>query len=414
MMSPSQKTVWQVTQPMEWPTPPEYISFSTLSELEACPRRWALRSASYPQVWCHQGYPLPLHPAALEGTVMHLAIEKITRALSDRGCPSMRDPMAVKILMELGGITAVLGESIELTLQGYIDNPRATPVLDRARKHLTGHTADMRSRIQGFLSRVHLQPRPNSKLPGDSAKDRRTLRGRLPMGAHSEVKLEVGEMGWRGVVDLLTIAETTCEIRDFKTGVPKEHHELQLRIYALLWWLDRARNPTGRLVDRIVISYDSGDVNLPSPGVNELKELRSELCTRRTAVIDALNIFPPEARPNPTNCRYCSVRHLCDAYWREPFPAEAQESRFGDLQLELTERHGPMSWDGVVEYCPRLVNGSQILLRTVDLPFDLYPGLTLRVLNVHLSPPDEDSVEASPMIALASMGAASEAFVIKI
>ena len=231
-------------------------------------------------------------------------------------------------------------------------------------------------------------------------------------GSYCEVQLIVEELGWKGVVDLLTVSDSACEIRDFKTGKPKDDHQFQLYVYALLWWKDRVRNPAGRLADRLVLSYDSGDVEIRAPNVNKLEELRDELHARRAAANHAIKFDPPEARPNAATCIYCSVRHLCDAYWREPIHPEAQDVCFVDIQLELTAHHGATSYFGVVESCSNLAPGSQVLLRTVDLPFDLRPRMRLRVLNVRISSPDLDLGETEPALAVASMGVASEAFVL--
>ena len=410
MMVSSDARAWLAAPPTSWPAAPQYMTFSTLAELEACPRRWALSAAAYPWVWNHQGYPRA-PTAALEGTATHLALEMITRALSDRGCRSMGDASAIAVLKELGGFTAVIRKSIERALRRYADNPRTAPVLDRARRCLYARTADIRSRVQGFLSRVHLQPRPGSGLVRDGSNEKRESRSELPRGSHSEIQLEAEELGWRGVADLLTLSDTTCEIRDFKTGEPKEEHEFQLHIYALLWWLDRTRNPAGRLADRLVVCYDSGDVDMTVPALSALEVLRDELRARRGAAIAALEYDPPEALPSATNCRFCHVRHLCDAYWRDPILRERQE-RFTDVQLKLTGRHGTISWDGVIESCSELARGSRVLLRTIGLPFELRAGHRLRLLNLRVSASVEDSADDEPVPTVVSMGTTSEAFLL--
>ena len=220
-MAAADATVWRVAPTRAWPMAPQYMSFSTLAELEACPGRWALSAAAYPKVWDHRGYPRPALPAVLEGTVTHLALETITRALSDRGCPSVKDASATVVLKDLGGFNSVVGTSIERTLQRYANNPRAASALDRTRRHLAGRTADLRSRVQEYLSRTSLEPQMgHAPMPGRND-EKRKLRGALPKGSHSEVRLEAEELRWRGVVGLLTLSETTCEIRDFKTGEPK-------------------------------------------------------------------------------------------------------------------------------------------------------------------------------------------------
>lgn len=412
-MNSNDAAMWLAAPPPTWPAAPRILSFSTLSELEACPRRWALSTADYPEVWDHNGYPQAMHLAALEGAVTHVAIETIMRALSGQGCPSVGDANAIAVLRELGGITVVLGKAIEQTLRGIKGNPRTRLLLDRTRRRLTARSAELRTRVQSFLSRLNLEPRPVPAKSSARNNEQRDHRGALSLGSYSEIGLEVEELGWKGVVDHITISDTVCEIRDFKTGLPKEEHRFQLSIYALLWWLDRVRNPTGRLADRLIISYDAGDVQIPTPSPVSLEKLRENLVARRDAVVRLLETTPPEARPNEKNCEYCGVRHLCDEYWQESFPRQVQGSWFADVQLELASQHGVMSWDGVIESCPGLQRGAKVLLRTTEIPFKLRPRIRLRILNVRVSVSEEDHEANQPTPAIVSMGALSESFVLK-
>lgn len=70
MSGQNNKSVWYISQPSAWPKAPRCMSFSTLSELEACPRRWALSVADYPHVWEKRGYPPRPQITALEGAVV--------------------------------------------------------------------------------------------------------------------------------------------------------------------------------------------------------------------------------------------------------------------------------------------------------------------------------------------------------
>jgi len=83
--------VWNVSNPSVWPKAPLWMSFSTLSDLEICPRRWSLSVADYPEVWGKHGYSPKPQMAQLEGKVVHLALRKITHALSKHGCASLRE-----------------------------------------------------------------------------------------------------------------------------------------------------------------------------------------------------------------------------------------------------------------------------------------------------------------------------------
>jgi hypothetical protein len=115
---------------------------------------------------------------------------------------------------------------------------------------------------------------------------------------------------------LLSISEDDCAITDFKTGERSERHELQVRIYALLWARDNELNPSGRRATRLVLSYSQGEHDVT--GLDDVREenaLAADLKTRTAAVRQALQSPEPKANVSEENCRSCEVRHLCNEYW---------------------------------------------------------------------------------------------------
>ncbi len=407
---------WQVFRPSSWPTALPWMSYSTLSDLETCPRRWALSAAEYPNVWEGSGYPRQPQQAALEGTVVHLSLQKITRALGGSGRASLSDENAISTLREIGGYTAVVLASLELALQPYKRNPRAGPIIEGMRRRLSARVPELRLRIQRLLTRISLTERQVGELQTAVNHPCVESRSMLLQGAYAEVEIRAAEMGWRGSADLLTLSSTECEIRDFKTGTPKQEHELQVRTYALLWARDSDLNPSGKLADKLVLSYDDGDTQVPAPDEGEINNLEGELRRRTAEALASLQADPPEARPNPQNCEFCHVRHLCEEYWhlhaRQQGSYESAKSRFCDVQVRLTGQHGPSSWDGVIESGPDLKVGGSILLRTTNLQFELHPGQRIRLLNVHIRVPPEESIEEQQPTFVATMGANSEAFLL--
>lgn len=391
------------------------MSFSTLLDLEACPRRWALSSADYPNVWKRHGYPRAPQPAALEGTIVHLALQKILRALVERQCSSLLDESAIATFRELGGYTAILMHSLDSALQPYEENPRATPVLEGIRRRLTGRIPELRARVQQLLSRIHHVSRAASSVPATRQAEGQSRNQLLP-GSHTEVELRAPELGWHGIVDLLTISVDSCEIRDFKTGTPKQEHEFQLRTYALLWNRDTVLNPSRRLADKLVLSYEQCDVQVPAPTADNLRLLEDEVRERTVAALASLGSDPAEARPSRENCAYCSVRHLCEEYWtwqaHNDSDTGSQEAVVRDLQIELSHQHGPKSWDAVVECGCGLKTGEPILLRTENLHFELHAGRRLRILNVHVVLPDEQSLQDKRLPIIVTMGGRTEAFLL--
>ncbi len=371
------------------------MSFSTLADIEACPRRWSLSYAQYPELWNKRGYPRAVHSAAIEGSVVHLGLEKITRALTLKNCRSLREESAVSVLRSLGGISSVLTGCLNELFDGLRDNPRVAATVNDIRRDITARIPSLRVRVQRLLARVGFIPR----LTQVNVENKEATGGRyaLQNGSFTEVRLIAGGIGWHGIADLLSLSDSDCEIRDFKTGAAKEAHKLQLRVYALLWFRDSELNPSGRLATKLVISYDTGDLQVTAPPINELEELERDLQARAQQAADAVRLDPPLARASTENCSMCSVRHLCADYWNW-LPTQSDEQaassgQFADVDLAIKRRHGPNSWECIVRTSAILRSGTPALLHAPHIPIDIAPGQVLRILNAHVALSAEDAGE---------------------
>jgi hypothetical protein len=380
--------LWSSTPPASWPGPPAEMTVTTLGEIDACPRRWALSAAEYGGLWGGRGYPPRVQVSALAGTVVHLVLETITRQLVRARCYSVEDPKATLVLKELGGYTKVVHECMDRVLARFAENPRALTLLENAGRTLRGQVAELRVRIQSFLARMRL---PRS-IPNASEGIGPKRRGPLRAGAFPELELRAPRIGWKGKADLLVISDEVCEITDFKTGAPDEVHKFQVQVYALLWSLDEELNPNRRLVHRLVLAYDGGDVEVPAPTASQLAELEHQLITRREAAKAALSARPPEARPSAENCRYCSVRQLCEKYWvpeTQRAMVVGADLGFSDVELKIIGRHGPSSWDAVIVLSRTIAAGKPALLRATR-SMELRTGDHLRVLDAAVAVDLED------------------------
>lgn len=116
-------------------------------------------------------------------------------------------------------------------------------------------------------------------------------------GIYPEVEVRAKSIGWKGKVDLLVLSDDACEIIDFKTGADDETHKFQVRAYAVMWRLDNELNPSERIVDRLVLTYENQDVDVPPPSAAEIEDLSRELVNYRNAVETALCTRPPPAYP---------------------------------------------------------------------------------------------------------------------
>jgi hypothetical protein len=89
------------------------------------------------------------------------------------------------------------------------------------------------------------------------------------------------------------------------------------------------------------------------------------------------------------------VRQLCEAYWASDTQSLSDNGRFGDVELKITGRHGPTSWDAVVVRARNLPANTAALLR-LHQPDEFKPGARVRILDAAIARDPED--EAAPTI----------------
>src|SRR5438876_166830 len=123
-MAMNRPDILTATPPPQWAALPDWSSFWWLLEVEACPRRVALRTANYPDVWDKTGYPPKPNVAVLLGQIVHIAVGTITATLRSRGVASVREPGAVSILQEIGGFSQAILHVVNDVLDRIANNPR--------------------------------------------------------------------------------------------------------------------------------------------------------------------------------------------------------------------------------------------------------------------------------------------------
>lgn len=365
-----------ITLPTAWAAPPSPWNFSILKDVEECPRRWALFSATYPDVWDGHGYPASLNTKALGGQVIHAVVGSVSLALADAGCTNIRDATATEMLRTMGGFTAILRVTIDRIINRHSTNPRVRGRLDLFRNDLLQDVPAMRQQIQQHLQRISLVEHRSTPIRGAGA---------LGEGSYHELRLRADSLDFVGVVDLLQIERGRCTIWEFKTGSPDDRHVEQLRTYALLWNDDKHHNPNEVPVRRLVLSYAQHAEELRPPDRSELVALRTQLEDRLLGAAASLSTNPPPARPNRAHCIFCGVRHLCLDYWAAlPTWHEADLPGCIDVEVRVGAARGPRSWDADLLVAADTARPRPVVLIVASTspakPFD--SGTRVRLLNV--------------------------------
>lgn len=393
---PDPNAFWAVRVPSQWPSPPAEMSVSTYLDIEECPRRWALSHGSYPEIWEGKGYPSKPHPAALQGLVLHYALEQVVKAFVRLAVPFPEDESATHALREMGGYTAIVKKCIERALKNYDQNPRMRAQIETLTRELLGQAPALRSRLQMRVARLRL---PAGRVAKEATTEHPSaVRGNgtaLGNGVYPEVDVFAAEVGWKGRIDLLSISDESCVITDFKTGERKDAHKFQATVYAVLWQLDGVRNPSGRAADQLILAYENDADSVPGPSANEISAIAKDLVDKRKAVENALAAKPPKALPSESACRYCSVRQLCEEYWKPSTLQKVVEGGRGDVELLVKRRHGGTSWDSEVIASTLIPAKSPVLLR-LSKPADFCAGARLRILDAAIRKDPE--AEGEPTI----------------
>lgn len=343
---------YELEHPTTWAEVPEQFSFSSLQTIESCPRSWQLLRSAWGD---HARFPERPHPAALEGSIVHEAIELLVRALGRRGMPSI-------------GSTLFRGAIEEIDFWGYFSretnrwnerlaaHPRSGPffVLRTPPRELANRAIRLfREQYTALDAEPHTHD--EATAPAGSSNDdvMDLLRGR---GALSEVEVEHPTIPFHGIIDLVELIEDAVLVVDFKTGKQKDAHELQIQMYAVLWW-----RRTGIRPSRMIVQYLNQRREFE---VGEAELLAAE-ARLEASIADARRLLadtPAEARPGK-DCGYCAARARCEAGWRA-YQASLGHPKQGTVDIEVVVAAQPFPSGFLAE-----VSG-----REVDVVFDAAVG----------------------------------------
>lgn len=318
---------YELQEPTDWAAPPDLWSSTSLDEISACPRRWQLTRSRWGE---HERFPVRQSPAAIEGQVVHEALDRLARACGRRGNPSFGTPAFHEAAAEadfFGGFARALDAWRERLAR----HPRPGPPFQ-----LRSSPQELANRAVR-LFREQYQPGVGSGEPAvgapSGAADPVDYLARLQeAGSLSEVKLRHPVLPLMGVLDRVRPGADGVEIVDFKTGKPSDAHRAQLLHYALLWW-----RHTGEVPTRVSAQYldQTKSWLVDAAGLSAIEE---DLASQIETLNDVLRAHPAQAVPGST-CRWCPVRARCAEGWAIGEEAARSEGR-GDAQLTVVSAPG--------------------------------------------------------------------------
>jgi len=388
--------LWVARPPQSKADLPKLMSFSTLNEIEACPRRWWLRSALYPEIWDERGYPNNPTIYLLIGQILHHSIEVIVKALTAANA-AIDDESFITTMRSLGGYPVILKTESDRIIKKLESNPRVKHKLKELEDSLKTRLPKLREQLQIMVSNLKFDSKGKSN-GSMTNKSSAIGRQKLQNGFYAEVNLIAEELNWYGKVDYLSLSDDSCEITDFKTGARKPEHELQLHVYNMLWTLDKDRNPDSIPVSRLVLAYQDGEKEIAPLSSVELDNFKENIIQRTTAALDEISKVEPVAIPSLQNCSYCAVRQLCSAYWTEDTQRFLNEERSLqpldqkknniDIEVELEDSIADHIWNARVVISGSIEPQTRLLVRfsliATPLSIEFKSGQLVKLLNVNL------------------------------
>jgi hypothetical protein len=316
---------YELQGPTEWVAPPSVWSSTSLDDVEACPRRWQLLRSRWGEF---DRFPVRPHPAAIEGQIVHEALDRLTRASGQRGNPPFGSAEFAAALTDADFFPG-FARAVTEWQQRLTAHPRPGPAF---RLRVSGEELANRA-VRMFREQYKPEGLAPSQVvermneaPADVSSLLRQKR------ALSEVKLTHPKLPFLGVLDRVQQGSSGVEIVDFKTGRPSETHRRQLLRYALLWW-----RRTGDVPVDISAQYLDGVESWPVTQ-GALTDVEADLAKKIPIFADTLRTRPAAAKPG-TGCHACPVRARCGDGWAVGEEAALVDGR-GDAELVVMATAG--------------------------------------------------------------------------
>lgn len=316
---------YELQEPTAWPEPPHTWSSTTLDNIEACPRRWQLLNSRWGEF---DRFPTRPHPAAIEGQLVHEALDRLTRACGQQGNPAIGSAEFAAALLEADFFPG-FASAITEWQQRLTTHPRPGPAF-----RLRASAEELANRAVRMFREQYKPGGLDVSQSAERATDPPTDLKALVRSkrALSEVRLTHPKLPFLGVLDRVQHRNAGIEVVDYKTGKPSDKHRRQLLRYALLWW-----RKTGDVPSHVTAQYLEG-VESWTVTQASLVGIEGDLATKLPLLTDTLKAHPAAAKPG-TSCHSCAVRARCAVGWAVGQQAAHVDGR-GDAELLVKANAG--------------------------------------------------------------------------
>lgn len=358
-------------------------SASTLNEVEECPKRFALKRASFPEIWSRAGFPNRISAAQVKGIVVHEVVSMIMNSVQSSS--ELPEISIMSFLKQRGGYLELLKITLEKELRSASSNPRAELMVESIKREVLADLSELRGQIQYFVKEsVNKVPEISTRLENleRSVKDTTTLQ--IP-AINSEYKIVDSEYPIEGYLDLLLTNEDIDHIIDYKTSktIHDEYWD-QLSLYAWLWYRSTKNLKKGDCRIEVVSGGNLSESrvikveDIPSIQINVLDRIQSAEHSITGEII---------AKPSVDSCRFCPVKVLCDSYWNMN-ENQSSDGKWSDLRIKTLGSLGGNAWSVSI-----LSDGSSAMLIIGDRDDgSIEAGQEFRLLNVFKNEDEETGV----------------------
>ena len=314
-------------------------SASTLNEIEECPMRFALRRASFPEIWSRAGFPNQISAAQIKGIVVHEVVSEIMNSVQNSS--ELAEKSVMSFLKERGGYLEFLRLILEKELLSANSNPRAELMLETIRREILADLSELRGQVQFFVKEsINKLPTAGPRMDNDEFNEIPSTTSQI-QPINSEYKITDSEFPIEGYLDLLIINQDIDHIIDYKTSKTiREEYWDQLNLYAWLWHRSSKNLRKGDCRIELVSGANISKSRVIK--INDLPAIQKNVLDRiNNAELSIAGEIA--AKPSVDSCKFCAVKVMCGAYWNMN-ENQSKEAKWSDMRIRTMENLGGHAW----------------------------------------------------------------------